>query len=283
MNTKIKIISDSGSDFLEGFVSENNIDIIPFGIFFGDQEFRVSTEESKREFFRMMERTGIFPTTSQPSPHEYIKHFQKAKEENIDLLVITISSKLSGSYNTAQMAKEYVDYEKIHILNSRSASVGQALVVEKAISLKNQFLPIEEILAELETYIDHILMYGIVSDLEYLHKGGRLSKGAKIIGSMMNIKPILQMDKTGVITIKTKAVSLHNANQKLIKLLKEEKCIADSKIYLFTGLASEEYDKFRLTLEKSLGMEIEYRQLGAAIGAYLGPLSYVVAFVKKFV
>lgn len=282
MNTKIKIISDSGSDFSEGFVSENNIDIIPFGIFFGDQEFQVSTEESKREFFRMMEQTGIFPTTSQPSPHEYIKHFQKAKEENIDLLVITISSKLSGSYNTAQMAKEYVDYEKIHILNSRSASVGQALVVEKAVSLKNQSLPIEEILAELETYIDHIFMYGIVSDLEYLHKGGRLSKGAKIIGSVMNIKPILQMDKTGVITIKTKAVSLYNANQKLIKLLKEE-CIADSKIYLFTGLASEEYDKFRLTLEKSLGVEIEYRQLGPAIGAYLGSLSYVVAFVKKSV
>src|SRR5690606_33432709 len=125
------------------------------------------------------------PTTSQPSPDDFIEHFQKAKEAGDSVIVLLIASKFSGTMQSAMIAKDMVDYEDIHIIDSLTTITGLRLLVEHAVIMREQNKDVKQIVETMNQLKDRIVLLAMVDTLEYLHKGGRLSKSSAILGSLL--------------------------------------------------------------------------------------------------
>lgn len=261
----IKIISDSACDLKKAYTEQNNIGIVPFNIIINeDTSLKDKIDIQSEELLEMMKNDShFFAKTSQPSPDDYKIEFEKAAKQGCDIICFTITSELSGSYQSAEIAKKIIQEEydvDIRVIDSLSASLGQGILIKKAVEMVQQNKSLDEI----EDYVNKIKLTGkiflLVDTLKYLEKGGRISKSKKIIGSALSLKPILKLEN-GKLDIVDKVIGKKRAIKNMMRLVNSKKNKSDKSHEFFVvhadskKEASEIYDE--LKTENNIPFDIE--------------------------
>lgn len=285
---KYKITTDSTSDLPFSFLKENDIELLPLTFRIDGQEFEGDKEFDVKAFYNKM-REGAMPTTSQVTPTIAVEKFKKILDQGYDILHIAFTSGMSGSYNSSRLAaselqEEYPD-RKIIVVDSLSASLGEGLLVYKAVNLKNQGYSIEELRDWLEENKLHLCHYVTVDDLNHLYRGGRISKATAIIGSIIGVKPIIHVDNDGKLIPIGKARGRKQSLNTLVNYMKtltegfEDK---NDIIFISHGDCEEDARYLADKIKKELGYDkFLFNYIGPTIGSHAGPNTIAVFFMGK--
>jgi len=187
----IRIVIDSTSDVTQEIIDKFNIKMVPLTVNFEKESFLDKIELSSEHFFEKLSTTDKLPTTSQVSPGVFVETFSEILIKGDEILGIFLASEFSGTYESARMARDMIGSDRIHIIDSRSVCLGTFSLILEAIELVNQNKDIDEIVEILESLKDKIVAVAGLDTIKYLEKGGRLSKGQAVVGSILNIKPII--------------------------------------------------------------------------------------------
>ena len=278
---KTRIIVDSTADLMPEF--KNRVHTVPLTVRFGEEEFIDGVNIDHKTFYEKLIESDVLPTTSQATPDAFIKEFEKAKQDGEAAVVITLASKFSGTYQSALIAAD--DYENIYIVDSTSAAMGSGILIELAFRLLDEGKSAEEIAKTLEEEKKKIVIVALVDTLEYLKKGGRISKTVAFAGGVLNIKPVLSVIG-GEINMLGKARGSKMGNNLLIQEIDRSGGIDFSKPVLlgYSGISDALLQKYiedsRHIWEGNLS-EVRYTSVGSVIGTHAGPGAVVVAFFKN--
>ncbi len=282
----IRIITDSPSDISIKEAKQLNIDIVPLKINIGDKSYQEGIDITIEEFYEKLKTSEVLPTTSQPSPDDYVTLYEEAKKAGDDVIVITLASKLSGTYQSANLAKGIVDYPNIHIIDSEQATLGEMLLVKYAVKLRDQGKTTEEIVEIITEAKKKVVLVALIDTLEYLQKGGRLSKGAAIAGSLLNIKPVITV-QDGEVAVISKARGVKAGIRNLLSSIDDfEDFNLDAPVtYGFSGIYSEHIKQAEAIKEKIVEKysleDVGTFSIGSVIGTHAGPGAYGFAFLQK--
>ncbi len=191
----IRLLVDTASDI--SINNTDNIKVVPLSVTINDKTYLDGYELGHDEFYEMLTSSNTFPKTSQPAPQAYVEAFEEAKEAGDTLLCILLSSGVSGTYQSAVLAKSIVEYDNIYIIDSLTGAYGIKLLVDEALKLINEGKTIEEIVEQLEDLKGRTRVYLSVDTLDYLCRGGRLDKKAAVIGNLVKMKPIITVTREG--------------------------------------------------------------------------------------
>lgn len=274
----IKILVDSSADCrLEDGVVDA---VIPISVNIDGTEYKSGVNLTSDRFYELLQSSQEFPRTSQPSPQEFIELFEQVKESGDQLIYLCLSSCLSGTYQGALIAKEMVDCDDIYIIDTLGATHIISILAEYARKLINDGFSAGEIVDKCEALKSKIKVYAGVDTLEYLYKGGRLSRTTAAVGGIAGVKPIVTVSGGRVESI-GKCIGKIRAMNFIVDKVKSHKIDKNFPIYSLYTCGTENCE----TLEKKLaenGYEINGRlQVGATIGAHVGPGVYAVLFVEK--
>ena len=278
---KPRIIVDSTTDLLPHLAEQ--VHVIPMTLRFGDQEYIDGVTIDRQTFYQMLIDSKEYPTTSQASPAKFAEEFEKAKEAGESAVVITVASKFSGTYQSARIAAE--DYEDIYVVESGTVAVGGGILVERALELREQGLSAKEIAEKLNEEKEKIVIVALVDTLEYLKRGGRVSKSVAFAGTLLNIKPLIAVIH-GEVLMAGKARGTKQGNTLLLQEIEKSGGVDFSKPVLlgYTGLTDASLLKFieesRSVLADHL-LQVRYTCISSVMGTHAGPGAVAVAFFKQ--
>jgi DegV family protein with EDD domain len=279
---KIKIITDSACDLDLDYLKELDVKMIPITVNFGDKSYEDRVTLTTKEFYNKLDTVKELPKTSQIPPVTYQKEFKKYLDEGYSIVCLCFSSRLSGTYQSACVAKEILETDKIDVIDTKGASVGFGLIVREAALGAKQGKTREEIVNRaiyMRDRMEHIFAVGF---LDMLKKGGRISTTQAVIGSMLNVKPILQF-KDGYILPYDKVRGRKAIIKKMIDTMKERGYELDKQI-IGLNFAREKDLALELKdeIEKTFGCkEFIISEIGAAIGSHVGHGTTSVFFMRK--
>lgn len=273
----VRIITDSTVD-LKPTIQEK-ITAVPLSVRFGEQEFQDGVTITPKKFYEILAAAEELPTTSQPTPAAFEDAFREAVAAGDEVVCITIASKLSGTYQSATIAAEEFP-GKVFVVDSRTAAIGAGVLAEYALTLAESGMSGREILGELIVARKKIRLYFMVDTLEYLKKGGRLNSAVAVVGGLLSIKPILQVNQDGEIEMLSTARGMKKAFSTLTELFAKNGGPDLTKPVLmgFTGTNAENLAKYR---EENLDIWPENTAqtiIGAAIGVHVGPGAVAAAY-----
>ena len=276
-----RIIVDSTADLVPEI--KERVHIVPLTVHFGDEEYIDGVTIDHETFYNRLIESDVLPTTSQATPDAFVKEFDKLKEAGEEAVVITLASKFSGTYQSAMIAAS--EYENIYVVDSTSAAMGSGILVELAFKLLDEGKKAAEIARILEEEKKKIVVVALVDTLEYLKKGGRISKAVAFAGGVLNIKPVLSVID-GEINMLGKARGSKMGNNLLVQEIDKAGGIDFTKPVLlgYSGISDALLLKYiedsRHIWEGNLN-EVRYTSVGSVIGTHAGPGAVVVAFFKK--
>ena len=278
---KTRIIVDSTADLVPEI--QKRVHIVPLTVHFGDEEFIDGVTIDHKTFYEKLIESDTLPTTSQATPSAFMEELEKAREAGEAAVVITLASNFSGTYQSATIAA--AEYENVYVVDSTSAAMGSGILVELAFRLLDEGKSAAEIARALEEEKEKIVVVALVDTLEYLKKGGRVSKAVAFAGGMLNIKPVLSVTG-GEIHMLGKARGSKMGNNLLVQEIVKAGGIDFQKPVLlgYSGISDALLLKYiedsRHIWEGNLE-EVRYTTLGSVIGTHAGPGAVVVAFFKK--
>ena len=231
---KTRIIVDSTSDLMPE--TRARVSVVPLTVHFGAEEFVDGVTIDHKAFYEKLMETDVHPTTSQATPADFMNEYEKAAQAGESAVVITLSSKLSGTYQSAVIAAG--DYENIYVVDSSSVTIGGAILTELALRLLDQGLDAREIAGRLEEAKGKIRLVALLDTLEYLKKGGRISKTVAFAGAVLNIKPVVSVID-GEIQMLGKARGSKMGNNLLVQEIEKAGGVDFSRPVLlgYTGLS----------------------------------------------
>lgn len=276
----IKIIVDSTSDIPADLIEKYGIEVVPLTVNFEDKCYLDKIEITSQEFFNKLAESEKLPTTSQASPGAFVEVFEKALEEGHEILGIFISTKFSGTCESARMAKDMVGSDKIHIIDSQTACLGACLLILEAVKLVNKGLDIKEIVKKIEEIKPKVSIYAGVDTLKYLEKGGRLSKGAATVGTLLNIKPILRVKNSSI-----ESIDKVRGKNKVLKWLEDfidsNVNIENRTVAIYHSVNEELAISLKNTLEEKYNeKEIFIGEIGSVIGTHVGPNAIAIGYIE---
>lgn len=277
-----RILTDSTSDITQVQAREMNIQVVPLRILFENKEYHDGIDISTEEFYSKLAAADNLPQTSQPSPEDFVKIFEEAKSANEPILVITLSSSLSGTYQSAMLAKNICEYDNIYLVDSMTVTLGLKILVDYAITLRNNGKSVAEVCEILEKEKNRIRLFASVDTLEYLKKGGRLSGAAALAGTLLNLKPIVKVEG-GAVSMAAKARGTNNAFSKIKGLIEEFGGIDETLPYTlgFTG-TDDNLTQFEKFIEKNYNYtNCPVSPIGSTVGVHAGPGACGIAFFSK--
>ena len=278
----VRIIIDSTVDIDPKL--KNRFTIVPLTVHFGDEEYLDGITINHKQFYEKLIESDILPTTSQAPPIAFAEVFEQVAAAGDTAVVITIASQLSGTFQSALVAAQ--DYEgTIFVVDSRTAAIGSGILAELALNLARGGASAAEIFDKLLVMRDRICLVALLDTLEYLKKGGRISKTAAFAGNLLSIKPVITI-KDGVIHTLGKARGSKQGNNLLITEIQNAGGVDfDLPLLLgYTGLSDAMLNKY---IEDSAGIwqgnvdELTTTAIGSVIGTHAGPGAVAVAFFKK--
>ncbi|ULT58117.1 DegV family protein [Neobacillus drentensis] len=279
----VKILADSACDLPLNFYNENNVVLFPLKVQINDQDYEdVKTIDPKTVYDTI--RSGVVPKTSQVSPLLFEEVFTEMAEKNEEGIYIAFSSELSGTYSTAvmildQVKEKYPDFQ-LTIVDTKCASLGAGLVVMEAAKLSLQNATKEEILADVSKRCKHMEHIFTVEDLDYLAKGGRVSKASAFLGGLLNIKPILNMEEGKLVPIE-KIRGQKKVFRRIIEIMKERGSRLDEQII---GISHADTEATALEVKEMIMNEFHPKEvyissIGSAIGSHTGPGTISIFFL----
>ena len=266
----IRIITDSASDITQVEAAAWGVQVLPLRTIFGQEEFLDGITIDHETFFQKLIESDVLPTTSQLSPFQYEEPFRQAAEAGDEVVCITLSSKLSGCYQSASIAAEDLP---VVLVDSCNVTVGERLLVERAVQLRDQGLSAQEIGQQLETEKNQIRLIALLDTLEYLKKGGRISSAAALAGSLLSIKPVIAVEH-GEIAILGKARGSKNGGINF----EMPYCLA------YSGLSDALLRKYiadSQSLYSGRAEHLPVSTIGSTIGTHAGPGAIAVAFFSN--
>ena len=279
----VRIITDSAADLQPQEYEKLGVTCIPLRVAFGDQEYLENVDLGKERFYELLLGSEEFPKTSQASPAVLTELFEKAQAEGDEAVYITLSSALSGTYQTACMIREDVEYDGAYVFDSRNATGGQRLLVEEACKLRDQGAGAAEIVAKLEQLRTRVRLYACINTLEYLYRGGRISHTVYKVGNLAQIKPIITLDGEGKVGVPGKAMGMRKGMDTLCKYLESHPVSPDHPLYLmYTDQISVAETLGKRT--ESHGHTVPAERIigvGAAIGTHIGPEACGIVYIEK--
>ena len=277
----IKIITDSLSDIPKELIEKYNINVIPLTIRFGDDEYRDREDLSSKEFFEKLQESHALPTTSQIPPIIFMKEMKKSIDEGYEVIVINGSSGVSGTYQSAMMAKREMQSEEITVIDTLALSYGCGMIVVEAAKMAKCGQFKEEIIRKIETMKENIDHLFSVEKLDFLEKGGRLSSTKATIGNILNIKPILTIED-GKVEVLDKVRGNRKIIHKLIDLAKQRGIKRGTEcIGIVHGDNIEGLEKLKEAVIKEFApQQIVETESGCTIGTYTGPTFLAMLYVK---
>ena len=279
----VRIITDSAADFEPWELKEMRIQCIPLTVIFGDTEYHENENLTKEEFYSKMRASDGFPKTSQPSPQILMDLFGEAVEQGDEAIYLTISSALSGVYQSAVLGKRLVDSEDCFVVDSRNATGGQRILDQEAVKLRAQGKTAEQIAAGVKEIRDRIVLYACMDTLEYLYLGGRISHTTYKLGTLANIKPIITVDSEGRVQVPAKAMGMRKGMDFLCKRPLIQAPDTDYPFYVMYTNNREVAQTLVKRLEEA-GISVPEEQIiqvGAAIGSHIGPEACGLVYVRK--
>ena len=280
----VRIIVDSASDITLDRAKELKLDFLPLKTIFGEEEFLDGVTLKHREFYEKLIESDVHPTTSQIPPYEFEQIFAQVKKDGDTAVCITVSGKLSGTYQSANIAAE--DYEDIiTIVDSENVAVGERLLIELAVELRDEGKTAKEIAKVLESEKKKIRLIALLDTLEYLKKGGRVSGAAAAVGGLLSIKPVVAIED-GAIVVLGKARGSKNGQNLLCEYTVKKGEIDYSKpcVLAYTGLSEallRKYVEDSKEIYEPFGHELPISTIGSTIGTHAGPGAIAVAFFVK--
>ncbi|WNF35499.1 DegV family protein [Bacillaceae bacterium IKA-2] len=272
----VKIVTDSTADIPSTLVKKLNITVVPLNVIFGQQEtYEDGVDIDAKQFYQKLESTNVIPTTSQPTPHQFEKVYKEisVKDPDTKIISIHISSKLSGTYQSAFIACDMVkDQIEVTIIDSKKASYGIGLIVVEMAKLADNGASYEECMERLEQLLKETKIYFIVDTLNYLQKNGRIGKASAIFGSLLKIKPILSLNEDGEVFPYDKVRGQKKALGKMYQILEQE--FGDKLIHVAVLHANSLEFANQVSLEMESRFKIDSKiitDIGPVIGAHVGP------------
>lgn len=278
---RTRIIVDSTADLMPEIL--DRVHVVPLTVHFGEEELVDGVTIDKKTFYERLVESDVLPSTSQATPEAFMREFEKAKQAGEQAMVITVASKLSGTYQSAVLAAR--EYEHIHIVDSSTVAIGSSILVELACKLLDEGMNAKEIAQNLEEEKKKIVIVALVDTLEYLKKGGRISKTVAMVGGVLNIKPVLSIID-GEINMLGKARGSKMGNNLLIQEIEKAGGVDFAKPVLlgYAGLSDTLLLKYiedsKHIWEGNLD-EVRYTVVGSVVGTHVGPGAVAVAFFKK--
>lgn len=278
----IKIITDSCSDLPQEIIKKYNIGVVPLEIRFDDKSYLDGIELTKEEFYKMMKEYKALPKTASPSPQQFISEFEKTED---DILVVTISSGLSGTYNSALIAKEIYERnnkdKKIHVIDSLSASVGEGLIALKAAQMTLEGMSIDKLTGFLTKSAKEGQIFFLLDTLENIIKGGRIGKVTGHIATLLSIKLIMKSDGNGIVDLAEKVRGANKAFKRLVDIIGENGTNLENRILAIAhaNCYTKALEYKQMIEKKCKFKQIIISTIGAAIGTYSGEGGILVSFI----
>lgn len=281
----MKIFTDSSCDLPKEFFEENNVTVFPLRVHVNEKEYKDIVDISPKELYDAM-RQGVTPKTSQVSPEQFLKDFEELAKSGEEGLYIGFSSNLSGTFNTSvmianQLREKYPDFH-LKLIDTKCASLGQGLVVKKAVELRDAGLPFEEVVSKVEDFANHMTHIFTVENLDYLAAGGRISKSSAFFGGLLSIKPILHVEDGKLIPLE-KIRGRKKAILRMIEMMAERGGDFSNKV---VGISHSDDLVFAkevqaLIEDKLHPKAFDMTMIGAVIGAHVGPGTIGIYFTDK--
>ena len=278
----VRIVVDSTADVTDEIRAK--LSVVPLTVHFGEQEYVDGITINHKQFYEMLVETDVLPTTSQPSPEAFAQVFRQAQEAGEQVVALTVSSKLSGTCQSAMIAA--ADFpDSVWVVDTKTVAIGCGILAELAVRLKEEGLSAEEIVARLEEERENIRVIALLDTLEYLKKGGRISKTVAFAGGLLSIKPVVTI-QDGEIHILGKARGSKQGNNLLVTEIQKAGGVDFTKPLMlgYTGLSDALLEKYVLdsgALWDGHGDCIQSTPICSVIGTHAGPGAIAVAFFKQ--
>ena len=276
---KIKIITDSTLDLPSDLIKEKDIEVLPLLINFGEESYLDGVEINTREMLDRIAKENILPTTAQVTPNRFEEVFKKYLDEGYKIVTLTISSEMSGTYQSACIAKNMLDTDDIVVIDSRNVTSGLGVLVLKACEFRDNGDNILEIEEKIKNIIPKVKSSLSFESLENLVRGGRLSRTAGAIGSVLGLRLILEV-KDGQMALKDKVRGSKKALKKVISDFENADVDIDSPIVLLEILNEEIYSGLKKYFEEN---NINYidAKVGCTVGIHSGTRACGIFFIEK--
>ncbi len=275
---KIKIITDSTADLNKEIIEKYDLEVIPLVVNFGEESYMDGVDIDIHEFLKRIKEGDTFPTTTQINPYRFYEYYKKYIDEGYKIISIHISSKMSGTYGSACMAKDMLGTDDIIVIDSLNVTAGLGLLAIKAVELKEKGYNIYEIEEKINEIIPHVKSAYAFSSLDNLVKGGRLSKTAGAIGNFLGIKLILEA-VNGEMAVMNKVRGTKKAIRTVLKELEKmnnkERCIL---------LHIDNHDVLPVLREELINRQSNYIEceVGCVVGTHSGPDACGIAYIEKY-
>lgn len=279
----IRIITDSAADYSQAEIERRKIICVPMTVNFGMESYRDGVDITKEIFYEKLIEGEYFPQTAQPSPASFLDVFEEAKEAGDTVIAVLISSALSGTYQSAHLAKGMAEYDEIYIVDSKHATLGMRFLVDRAVQLREKGKTAPEIVAEIEELIPRLTLFAGLDTLEYLYKGGRIPKSVANIGKLANVKPLITITQEGKVDVCGKQVGNRHACRAIRKMVAQNEIDYDYPVYFIYS-----YDKKNVAFlahsmqeEGLLIDEPRFREIGPTIGTHIGTNAYGLVYIRQ--
>lgn len=280
---KIQVIADSSCDFTPEEAAQAGFSLVPLTVAFDDKKYIDGVELDSAHFFELLQNAKNLPKTSQPSPDAFMKEFLKFADCDA-IICVCVTGKSSGTVNSAAMAQKLLEEEgfapKIYIVDSMNASCAIALMAKTAASMAKEGKTAEEIMDRLQQMQKRLSIYFILDTLEFVRRGGRIGNISAIVGTILNIKPVLTFFKGSPTNI-DKCRGFIQAKDKLVKRFLEN-ALTLEEITIIHAAAFDRASALAEELKQKIaGIQVEIHEVGAVMGTYTGPGGIAIAFEEK--
>ena len=278
---KTRVVADSSCGISIEEAKKIDLEILPLVINFGKESYRDGTEMNNEQFFKKLETSADFPTTSQPPFEELVQLCKQAKANQERLYLLVLSSKISGTYQSACLAKEKVGYDEVYIIDSLATVQVFKILVLETLKLKDQMEP-KALMAHLQSLRQRTKLIAAVDTLEYLWRGGRVSRSTAFLGGLLNIKPLIKIDEEGNIVAYAKKHGLNKALNALVEEFLNDSYDENYPVYF--GYCKDDTGCNQLmekVFEKCPISRYHKEDISPVSGVHVGTNASIITYVKK--
>ncbi|MDR6227250.1 DegV family protein [Desmospora profundinema] len=271
---KVQVITDSTADIPRHLVEELNISVVPLKVHLEGTSYLDGVDIGPQEFYKKLKEAKELATTSQPSPIDFVEAYREAaKDGETDILSIHLSSAVSGTYQSALLAQSMVEDEfKVTVIDSREASYAIGIIVVEVAKAAKEGKSLDECVAIAQEIRENIQVYFLVDSLDYLQKGGRIGKASAMVGSLLNIKPILSISEEGEVYPVDKVRGKNKATARIFEMLKESSPKGARLGAIVYTDNREEGERWAEQMKETFQLsDVVMAEIGAVIGTHVGP------------
>ena len=275
----VKIVVDSTADLSRDIRA--NMHVVPLNVIFGEEEYQDSVSISAEEFYEKLVNSDVHPTTSQPTPVLFEDTYRKLVEAGHEVVVLTISSRLSGTYQSATIAADEFP-GKVFVVDSRNAALGTGVLAQYALELAEKGMSGQEILDEMIAIRSKVRLYAMVDTLEYLKRGGRVSPTVAFVGGVLNLKPVIAVRESGVIETVGKARGVKKGFAMLNDFVREDGRDETKPMLVgYTGTEGDQLADYLASSGEIWPSDTNRCIVGPTIGVHAGPGAVAIAFFAE--